>query len=240
VPRPGHWIGFLLSRQVVGVILAFSAALPAGCSTPFHMSDVHVTSAAPSSSLDITVLACEPVTTLGLVAPVGLQGLSPTVSHALTTALSGASPPIRAMPMPELVNRLTDQELAGEYATMLSDVARSGILERERLRRIGAALGSQYVLQPGLAEFNQTVLDKFEFSGLKIVRTRVLALRLWLQLWGTQTGHLLWESTGEVTVAEPVLRPESTVSLAAIAQKLWSLMIEDGLLGAKAGTPRCP
>ena len=81
---------------------------------------------------------------------------------------------------------------------------------------------------------------QFEFSGLKIVRTRVLALRLWLQLWGTQTGHLLWESTGEVTVAAPILSLESTVSLATIAQKLWSRMIEDGLLGTKTGSPRCP
>jgi len=204
------------------------------------MSDAHVTSAVPSSSPDIAVLACEPVTTFGLVAPAGLQGLSPTVSHALTTALSGASPPVRAMPMPDLVNRLTDQELAGEYATILSDVARTGILERQRLRRIGAALGSRYVLQPGLADFNQVLLDKFEFAGLKIVRTRLSTLRLWLQLWDAQTGHLLWESTGEVTVAAPVVTQESTVALHEIAQTLWSRMIKNDLLGARNGSSPCP
>jgi len=240
VLRPGNWIGLPLSRHVAGVILAFSAALPAGCSTPFQMSDAHVTSAVPSSSPDIAVLACEPVTTFGLVAPAGLQGLSPTVSHALTTALSGASPPVRAMPMPDLVNRLTDQELAGEYATILSDVARTGILERQRLRRIGAALGSRYVLQPGLADFNQVLLDKFEFAGLKIVRTRLSTLRLWLQLWDAQTGHLLWESTGEVTVAAPVVTQESTVALHEIAQTLWSRMIKNDLLGARNGSSPCP
>jgi hypothetical protein len=204
------------------------------------MSDAHVTSAVPSSSLDIAVLACEPVTTFGLVAPAGLQGLSPTVSHALTTALSGASPPVRAMPMPDLVNRLTDQELAGEYATMLSDVARTGILERQRLGRISAALGSRYVLQPGLADFNQALLDKFELAGLKIVRTRLSTLRLWLQLWDAQTGHLLWESTGEVTVAVPVLTQESTVALDEIARTLWSRMIKNDLLGARGGSSPCP
>jgi len=240
MPRLGNWIGFPLSRHLAGVILAFSAALLAGCSTPFHMSDAHVTSAPSSSSLDIAVLACEPVTTLGLVAPAGIQGLSPTVSHALTTALSEASPPIRAIPMPELVNRLTDQDLAGEYATMLSDVARSGILERERLRRIGAALGSRYVLQPGLAEFNQTLVDKFELAGLKIVKTRLSTLRLWLQLWDAQTGHLLWESTGELTVAAPVLTQESTVALDEIARTLWSRMIKNDLLGARGGSSPCP
>jgi len=213
MPRPGNWIGFPLSRHVAGVILAFSAALPAGCSTPFQMSDAHVTSAVPSSSLDIAGLACEPVTTLGLVAPAGLQGLSPTVSHALTTALSEASPPVRAMPMPELVNRL---------------------------RRIGAALGSRYVLQPGLADFNQALVDKFELVGLKIVKTRLSTLRLWLQLWDAQTGHLLWESTGEMTVAAPVLMQESTVALDEIARTLWSRMIKNDLLGARGGSSPCP
>jgi hypothetical protein len=220
--------------------LAFSAILLAGCSAPVHMSDSYTTSVPRSPALDVAGLACQPVAALGPVAAPAIQGLSATVSYALTIALSQASPPIRTMPRPEMLNRLTDQGLAGEYVDMLAGAARGGVLERERLRRIGTALGSPYVLQPGLAEFNQTVLDKFEFAGFKIVRTRVLALRLWLQLWATQTGHLLWESTGEVTVAAPVVSPESTVALAEIAQKLWSRMIEEGLLGTKAGSPRCP
>jgi hypothetical protein len=47
------------------------------------------------------------------------------------------------------------------------------------------------VLQPGLAEFNQTVADKFEFSGWKILRTRISSLRLWLWLWDVNTGRML-------------------------------------------------
>jgi hypothetical protein len=99
---------------------------------------------------------------------------------------------------------------------MLSGFARSGILERERLQRIGAALRSRYMLQPGLAEFNQVLTDKFEIASWKILRTRLSTLRLWLQVWDTQTGHILWESTGEVTVAAPVVSEESTlVSMAS-------------------------
>ena len=212
----------------------------AGCSTPFHLSDDHVTSGPQSPSLDIAVLACAPVATLGVAAPAAIQGLSPTVSHALSTALSQASPPIRAIPMLEALNRLTDQGLAGEYAELLASYRRGGIPDRARLERIGAALGSRYVLQPGLAEFGQTVLDKFEFAGLKIVRTRVSTLRLWLQLWDARTGHLLSESTGEMTVATPVLTTESTVSLDDIAQQLWSRMIKRDLLGNTSESWRCP
>jgi hypothetical protein len=221
-------------------MLASVVMLSAGCSTPFHLSDDHVTSAPRSSSLDIAVLACKPVATLGVVAPAGIQGLSPTVSHALFTALWKAAPPVRAIPTSETLNRLTDQGLAGDYADLLASYSRGGIPDRGRLDRIGAALGSRYVLQPGLAEFSQTLLDKFELWGLKIVRIRVSTLRLWLQLWDAQTGHLLAESTGELTVEAPVLTTDSTVSLDDIAQKLWSSMIKQDLLGSTSESWRCP
>lgn len=232
--------GSRLSRGIAGAILASVAMFSAGCSTPFHLSADHVTSGPRSPSLDIAVLACEPVATLGVVAPGGIQGLGPTVSHALTTALSQASPPIRAVPTSQALNRLTDQGLAEEYAELLASYNRSGIPGRARLQRIGAALGSQYVLQPGLAEFTQALVDKFEFGGLKIVRTRISTLRLWLQLWDTQTGHILSESTGEVTVAAPILASDSTVSLDVIAQRLWSHMIKNDLLAKTSGSWRCP
>jgi len=231
-------IGFRLSKGIAGALLASVVMFSAGCSTPFHVSADHVTSG--PRSLDIAILVCEPVATLGVVAPGGIQGLSPTVSHALTTALSKASPPIRAVPTSEALNRLTDQGLAREYAELIASYSRSGIPDRARLQQIGTALGSRYVLQPGLAEFSQALVDKFEFAGLKIVRIRVSTLRLWLQLWDTQTGHILSESTGEVTAATPILSSDSTVSLDAIAQTLWSRMIEKDLLEGTNESWRCP
>jgi hypothetical protein len=227
------------SGRVVGILVA-AAVFAAGCSLPFRFADHHVTSTPRASSVDMPALACEPVAALGVVAPAGLQGLSPTVSHALTIALAEASPPIRVVPMPEVLNRLTDGGLAGEYAEVLAGYGRSGIPERERLQRIGAALDARYLLQPGLAEFSQSLVDKFEFTGLKIVKTRVSVLRLWLQVWDTHTGHLLSESTGEVTVAVSALRQTRTLSLDDIAQDLWSRIIRDGLLAGSPESPRCP
>ena len=132
------------------------------------------------------------------------------------------------------MNRLNDQGLAVEYADLVSGFARSGILERERLRRIGEGLGIPYVLQPGLAEFTQVVGDKFEAMGFKLLKTRLTTLRLWLQLWDTRTGQILWESSGEITVATQLLTQESAaVSLEDIAQRLWLRMIQDDLLGGR-------
>lgn len=228
------------SGRIIGTTSVLLAMCAAGCSTPFHVSDDHVTSTPRPSSVDIAALACAPVASLGIVAPSGIQGLTPTVSHALVRALGQASPPIRAVTMPEVLNRLTDRGLAAEYTELLAGYGRSGIPERERLRRIGGALDSRYLLQPGLAEFSQSLVDKFEFSGLKIVQTRISSLRLWLQLWDTQTGHVLSESTGELTVATPLLSQERTVSLDDIAQQLWSRIIREGLLAGSDGSRPCP
>ena len=65
----------------------------------------------------------------------------------------------------------------------------------------GGISGRQYVMLPGLAQLDETVIDKFEAAGLKLLRNRVTTLRMWLQLWDAQSGHILWESAGEVTVS---------------------------------------
>ena len=207
-----------------------SAALLAGCG-PLHLEDAHTTSTPRPQSFDVA-LAREPVAVLSVVAPAGLQGFGPFLAHSLDTALSTASPPIRQIPAYETLNVLNDHGLATDYADLLSGFARSGILERKRLRRIGTALGCRYLFLPGLAQLDQILADKFEATGLKIVRNRVVTLRLWLQLWDTEAGRILWESSGEATVASVVVSATRTVPLDAIAQRLWRRMIQDGLLPA--------
>jgi hypothetical protein len=214
------------------VLTAFSAALLASCASPVHWSGAQTTSTPRAPSLDVTALARDPVAVLGLGASPALQGFGIPVSHALTTALSQASPPIRGIPAYEVLNQLNEKGLAADYTAMVSEFPRSGILDRERLRRIGSALGVRFVLQPGLAEVGQTLLDRFEMAGLKLVRVRVQTLRLWLQLWDTETGQMLWESGGEATVTtELLIREQSAVSLNDIAENLWSRMIQNDLLG---------
>ena len=214
------------------VILAISIALVAGCGPP-RTWDAHTTSWPTAVSLDLINLTSERVATLGVVAPPALQGLGPALSHALDAALAEVTPPLPAQPIPDTLNALNQQGLAAEYADLLSGFARSGVLERKRLQSLGSALRVRYVLLPGLAGFDEVLADSFEISGLKIVRSRISTLRLWLQLWDTQTGRLLWESAGEDRVASELLRPDRTVPFDETAQKLWLRMIREGLLGER-------
>src|SRR5262249_19602703 len=178
-------------------IIVLAVALLAGC-TPIYTWDTNTTSTARSPSFDIGELAHRPVATIGVVAPGGLAGYSIALSHAPIDALSHASPPIRGIPAHEIANAINDQGFSTEYGELLSGFARTGILERERLQRIGSALGFRYLLVPGLAELNHVVLDRFEIAGIKVIRLRLTMLRVWLQLWEARTGHIVWESSGEL------------------------------------------
>jgi hypothetical protein len=216
-------------------MLALWLPLLAGCA-PLHLWDTHTTSTSRPQSFNVGELTHEPVATFGLLAPEGLQGFNPTLSHALIAALAEASPPIQGVPTRETMNTLNDQRLTAEYADLISGFTGSGVLERERLQRIGSALSSRYVLLPGLTEYNQVIIDRLALSGWKFIQSRVITLRLWLQLWNTQTGQILWESTGEITMATKLLRPERTIPLNEIAQMLWLRMIQDNLVEDKTKT----
>jgi hypothetical protein len=222
-------------RRVSRPIIAVAAVLLFGC-TPLYTWDINTTSTARPPSFDIGELAHQPVATAGLVAPAALQGLSTSLSHALVAALANASPAIRAIPAHEIANALNDQGLATEYAELLAGFARTGIMDRERLQRIGSALGFRYVLLPGLAQLDHVILDRFEIAGVKVIRTRVTVLRVWLQLWDTRTGHILWESAGEVATASDVVRHERLVPVDDIAEKLWRRMIQHDLLEGGTGS----
>jgi hypothetical protein len=202
------------------------------------MSDTYTSSTPKTQSFEAGNLASEPVAVLGIIAPANLQGFAPFLSHALTTALSKARPPIRAIPAYETVSLVNEQGqgLAQNYADLVSGFTTGAILERQWLRPIGSALGTRYLLLPGLAEFNQLVMDKYEVMGVKLVRIRITTLRLWLQLWDAQTGRILWESAGEATAVTALLNAKRTVPLDELAQKVWLQMIQQDLLGARTET----
>jgi len=211
------------------IIYALSVILLAGC-TPLYIWDTHVTSTPRPKFFDLADLTREPVATLGPITPAGFNGFSPFLSRALIAGISEISSSIQGIPAHETVNMINGRGLSLEYGELISGFVRSGILERERLQRLGWAVGSRYVLLPGLADFNQILVDRFEFAGLKIVRNRVITLRLWLQLWDTHTGQIVWESTGEISVARDLFFPQRILPLDEIGQKLWQRMLEDNLV----------
>ena len=113
---------------------------------------------------------------------------------------------------------------------MVSAYAQTGILDRVGLEKIGRALHVAYVFQPILASFSQSMSGRLLILGLRILQTRVTALRLTLQLWDTRTGEIVWESSSEATLAGEDVR-ESRIPFGEIARRLWSHMLDDLFTG---------
>src|SRR5215469_7635192 len=151
-----------------GPLIAF-----AGACTPLYTLDTYVNSTPKAEDLYVSKLSSEPVAVLGVVAPGNLQGLGPSVSLALVDALTKAQPPIHLVPIYETVSIINEHGSAQKYVDLLSDFGSRGILDTQLLRPIGSELGSHYVLLPGLAEFDQSIMDTYDLLGVKLVRTRV-------------------------------------------------------------------
>ena len=71
---------------------------------------------------------------------------------------------------------------------------------------------------------------RLSILGLRIFQTRVTFLRLTLQLWDTRTGEIIWESSGEATLAAEDVR-EARIPFDEIARRLWSRMLDDLFTG---------
>lgn len=203
--------GILLVTACVGVLTQFG-------------EETSLISKAPA--FDPTVLEREQVAVLSAVVGFGLEGYSHVASQSLTQVLARGPRPLKVIPTREMLSRLNREGLATEYAGMVSEYLRSGILNRSVLVKVGHALDVGYVFQPNLAGFSQFTSSRLSVLGLRIFQTRISTMRLSVQLWETRSGEMVWEASGEATLATEDVR-EFRIPFEEIAARLWGRMPED-------------
>lgn len=213
-------------RILCGILLAGGLLLPTACAGGLKQIGGETSSTIKAPSFDPFVLQREQAAVLNAVVGFGLEGYSQQVSRSLSIALKEVYPSFQVIPAHETLSRINHEGLAGDYASMVSDYLLSGILDRDMLNDIGPALGARYVFQPGLAAFSQSMSGRFSAFGLRIFQTRVSVLRLSVQIWDTQTGEIVWEASGEATLAGEDVR-EVRISFEEIAGRLWQRMLKD-------------
>ena len=76
-----------MTGRIGRVLLATAVMLLAGCDPPY-LSDTYATSTPKPASFETADLARMPVVVLAFMAPGNLQGLSATLSHAISGALA--------------------------------------------------------------------------------------------------------------------------------------------------------
>ncbi|MFQ5642605.1 MAG: hypothetical protein ACE5FQ_02785 [Thiogranum sp.] len=179
---------------------ALAALLPfffAGCST----DQVHSTVQYEEISL-----AAEELEThgLGFITPSTVTGQEQDVQNlafVFARVLEKERPDIRVISLPEALSAVNQAGLADEYKQMYVDYSDTGIFKKNSLHRVGKVIGARYLAQLKLSSFNQNSKGRFSFLGLRVLQTKAANIRLFLQIWNSDSGAIVWEGAEEMNYA---------------------------------------
>ncbi len=179
-------------------LLALVAAL-AGCGSMLPQVDAKITH--KEIQLDAADLAAGGIGFLTPSAATGREADKQALALSFATQLEKDRPDLRVVPLPAILSAMNAAELDQEYKQMFRDYLETGILDGALLKRIGEIGQVRYLAQLSLASFEQASRGRFSLIGFRFVDTKQANIRVFLQIWDSQTGSVAWEGGGEVNYA---------------------------------------
>lgn len=165
-------------------LFAVALLLPAmGCAT--SKATINSFTDPSYSAQDVQSIAVLPIRNARL-APSEAQ----TVTRKVSQALHRDAPKMKLVGPEEAVRILNEKNLAHDWATFVEDYVKSGVPDASALKRFGAALGVDALMQGELVSVYQ---EDGHFGGNKGT-TRVTVRFTMLS---TRDGDLLWEASSD-------------------------------------------
>ncbi len=143
---------------------------------------------------------------------------------AFTEVMQKAKPSWHIVPLPETLSAINRDGMAGEYKQMFEDYRLTGILDRHTLRRVAEIAGVRYIAQLKLGGFRQDSKSRWGALGLRILETKSTTLRLFLQIWDSQDGSIVWESSGELTFSHDSMAEDTVTFKGAVEESAKDLI----------------
>lgn len=132
--------------------------------------------------------------------------------------LAVARPEMKLVSLPEALTAINRAGLAADFGRMIEDYRLTGLLNRSMLRRIGEATGARYLMQLKLAGFEQKSKSRWGILGIRIFDTQITNMRLFVQLWDSADGAIVWEGMAETTSAYDSVS-EETVTFRSASER---------------------
>ncbi|MBV1929125.1 MAG: hypothetical protein KUG81_06390 [Gammaproteobacteria bacterium] len=107
-------------------------------------------------------------------------------------------PKIHVVGLPETLSAINRADLADEYKQMYIDYSDTGIFKKSSLKKVGYVAGVRYLAQLKLSGFEQGSKGRFGMMGWRMVQTKQANIRLFLQVWDSENGAIVWEGTEEL------------------------------------------
>jgi hypothetical protein len=136
------------------------------------------------------------------------------IALIFTEVMKNDRPKIRCLTLADTINAINKAGQADEYKHMFVDYRDTGVFNRDILKKVGAATGTKFVAQIKLMNFIQGSSERLSAFGVRLLVTKSAHIRLFFQIWDTESGYIVWEAVQELQYAVDDIREKS------ITQKL--------------------
>lgn len=220
--------------------LIFQLLFMTGCAGTLYGWTVRTTSSELADTSTPASLGQESIAVLTALSLPGMRGNEVGLADYLVAIIRKVSPNWKVMNSQEAINLINTHGLLGDYVRMRSDAEQSHILDRDILRKLGAAIGARFLFQPRLAYFSQGFEDRWSVPGinLRVMQTRQSTLRVSLALWDASSGELLWDSVAEANLQSEAVTQDPVFFEDAVRVALASMMSD--LLNRKTHSKYTP
>jgi hypothetical protein len=150
-------------------------------------------------------------------AATGQEADKQALALSFSQELGNCRPRVRVVPLPTILSKVNGTDLDQQYKRMYRDYLETGILEGSILQRLGEVGEVRYLAQLGLANFLQQSRGRFSLLGLRLVDTKQASMRMFIQIWDSETGGVAWEGSAEVNYAYESTRENPVPFLEASA-----------------------
>jgi hypothetical protein len=124
-----------------------------------------------------------------------------TLALIFSQTLINTMPQVRCVTLPETLSAVNRNDLTMEYKEMYQNYSKTGIFAKESLQKVGEVAGARYVVQLNLADFGRRTDKRWGFSGIRVLATKTTHIRLFMQIWDSQEGDIVWEGGHELSYA---------------------------------------
>ena len=138
---------------------------------------------------------------LGFITPSTVTGREQDIqslAFIFARVLAEDRPKILVVGLPETLSAINRADLADEYKQMYIDYSDTGIFKKPSLKEVGYVAGVRYLAQLKLSGFEQGSKGRFGMMGWRMVQTKQANIRLFLQVWDSENGAIVWEGTEEL------------------------------------------
>ena len=205
-------------RMLAGTAALGLALLSSGCATDRIRSSteqIHSSTHAPALGLTGKDLQAG----VAFITPSSITGQEEdrqTLALAFAEKLRSSRPDLRCVTLPETLSAINRAGLSGEYKRMFEDSRLTGMFERETLQKVARATGVRYLAQLKLGAFRQESKGRWGVLGVRMLETKSATIRLFLQIWDSQDGAVVWEGSAELTLAHESLAEDAVTLQQAV------------------------